>query len=99
MGEKHVNPALHTFLAKASAVMTGEPAETLGTGVDRQRAATSPVHHRDREPPPGVHVGVDLGTAYTVLVVLDQQNQPLAGEYRFAQRGQGHPACGPGGRL
>lgn len=32
-----------------------------------------------------VHVGVDLGTAYTVLVVLDGQMQPLAGEYRFAQ--------------
>jgi ethanolamine utilization protein EutJ len=32
-----------------------------------------------------VHVGVDLGTAYTVLVVLDEARQPLAGEYRFAQ--------------
>ncbi|MBE7556900.1 MAG: ethanolamine utilization protein EutJ [Anaerolineales bacterium] len=32
-----------------------------------------------------VHVGVDLGTAYTVLAVLDEQMQPLAGEYRFAQ--------------
>jgi ethanolamine utilization protein EutJ len=32
-----------------------------------------------------VHVGVDLGTAYTVLAVLDQANQPLAGAYRFAQ--------------
>lgn len=32
-----------------------------------------------------VHVGVDLGTAYTVVVVLDEQRQPLAGEYRFAQ--------------
>ncbi len=31
-----------------------------------------------------VHVGVDLGTAYTVLIVLDENNQPLAGEYRFA---------------
>jgi ethanolamine utilization protein EutJ len=30
------------------------------------------------------HVGVDLGTAYTVLVVLDQNNQPIAGSYRFA---------------
>lgn len=93
MGENRVNPALHTFLAKASAVMTGEPAAPLGTGVDRQSAAPAPAHLRDREPPPHfrdgppprVHVGVDLGTAYTVLVVLDQQNQPLAGEYRFAQ--------------
>src|SRR5437868_1905808 len=32
-----------------------------------------------------VHVGVDLGTAYTVLLVLDQNNQPLVGTYRFAQ--------------
>lgn len=29
-------------------------------------------------------VGVDLGTAYTVLVVLDENNWPLAGTYRFA---------------
>ena len=35
--------------------------------------------------PSRVHVGVDLGTAYTVLTVLDEQMQPLAGEYRFAQ--------------
>jgi len=32
-----------------------------------------------------VHVGVDLGTAYTVLVVLDDNHQPIAGEYQFAQ--------------
>ena len=32
----------------------------------------------------GVHVGVDLGTAYTVLLVLDDGFQPLAGAYRFA---------------
>lgn len=32
-----------------------------------------------------VHVGVDLGTAYTVLVVLDEQLRPLAGRYQFAQ--------------
>lgn len=31
-----------------------------------------------------VHVGVDLGTAYTVLMVLDAENRPLAGAYRFA---------------
>lgn len=36
-------------------------------------------------PLPKVHVGVDLGTAYTVLVVLDEHYQPIAGEYRFAQ--------------
>lgn len=32
-----------------------------------------------------VHVGVDLGTAYTVLVVLDENQQPIAGTYQFAQ--------------
>jgi ethanolamine utilization protein EutJ len=32
-----------------------------------------------------LYVGVDLGTAYTVLVVLDQNFQPIAGEYQFAQ--------------
>ena len=31
-----------------------------------------------------VHVGVDLGTAYTVLIVLDAEYRPLAGAYRFA---------------
>lgn len=30
-------------------------------------------------------VGVDLGTAYTVLLVLDEADRPLAGEYKFAQ--------------
>lgn len=32
-----------------------------------------------------VHVGVDLGTAYTVLLVLDEKLNPLVGTYRFAQ--------------
>jgi len=32
-----------------------------------------------------LHVGVDLGTAYLVLVVLDERGIPLAGEYQFAQ--------------
>src|SRR5215212_3728543 len=35
--------------------------------------------------PSSIHVGVDLGTAYTVLVVLDEHYQPIAGEYQFAQ--------------
>src|SRR6266496_2624030 len=34
---------------------------------------------------PKVHVGVDLGTAYTVLIVLDELYKPIAGEYQFAQ--------------
>jgi len=37
-------------------------------------------------PPVGpLRVGVDLGTAYLVLVVLDQEGNPIAGEYQFAQ--------------
>lgn len=32
-----------------------------------------------------VYVGVDLGTAYTVLTVLDSEKRPLAGRYQFAQ--------------
>ena len=36
-------------------------------------------------PPASVHVGVDLGTAYTVLIVLDEHYKPIAGEYQFAQ--------------
>ena len=45
--------------------------------------------HADRASTPpssdSVHVGVDLGTAYTVLVVLDENHQPIAGTYQFAQ--------------
>lgn len=32
-----------------------------------------------------LHVGVDLGTAYTVLVVLDEGMTPIAGAYKFSQ--------------
>jgi ethanolamine utilization protein EutJ len=32
-----------------------------------------------------LRAGVDLGTAYLVLVVLDERGIPLAGEYRFAE--------------
>ena len=32
-----------------------------------------------------LHVGVDLGTAYTVLVVLNDNYQPITGAYQFAQ--------------
>lgn len=44
-------------------------------------------HKPSRVPTPAgaLHVGVDLGTAYTVLVVLDEGGTPIAGEYRFAQ--------------
>ncbi len=46
----------------------------------------------DPEPPPltevpegDLYVGVDLGTAFLTLAVLDQNLQPIAGEYQFAQ--------------
>lgn len=46
----------------------------------------------DPEPPPfaqppegELRVGADLGTAYLVLIVLDESGQPIAGEYQFAQ--------------
>ena len=42
----------------------------------------APLDKTSEEP---LHVGVDLGTAYLVVVVLDQDKQPLAGEYQFAQ--------------
>jgi ethanolamine utilization protein EutJ len=32
-----------------------------------------------------LRVGVDLGTAFTVLAVLDENGKPLVGEYQFAQ--------------
>ena len=46
----------------------------------------------DPEPPPfdsppagDLKVGVDLGTAYLTVAVLDENDQPLTGEYQFAQ--------------
>jgi ethanolamine utilization protein EutJ len=45
--------------------------------------------HAEREQtgPSGdsVHVGVDLGTAYTVLLVLNENYRPIAGVYEFSQ--------------
>lgn len=56
--------------------------DTLLAQAERAIAAEAPPSAPYRGP---VHVGVDLGTAYTVLVVLDAARQPLAGAYRFAQ--------------
>jgi len=64
-----VNPNLSSLLAQTDHVMMGG---AHGNGHDAS--------YRGR-----VHVGVDLGTAYTVLVVLDENHQPIAGEYQFAQ--------------
>ena len=67
--------------------MGGSLAEYLG----RAEAVILPRHLSDaaRQDPvdPGrrLRVGVDLGTAYLVLVVLDENGEPLAGEWQFAQ--------------
>lgn len=66
-----MNPELDALLARTSAVMQGELTATPETP--------------PRGPHGKLHTGIDLGTAYTVLVVLDETMQPLAGEYRFAR--------------
>lgn len=60
------------YLAQADAVI-------LPTRLSRQ-APPAPVGAERR-----LRVGVDLGTAYLVLVVLDEDGAPLAGEWQFAQ--------------
>jgi ethanolamine utilization protein EutJ len=67
-----VNPNLSNLLTQTDRVMSG----TNGWHVDDEAARPSS---------DSVHVGVDLGTAYTVLVVLDENHQPIAGTYQFAQ--------------
>ena len=70
-----MNPNLSSLLTETDRIMSGgngwhpDPNLILPSGVYRGT----------------VHVGVDLGTAYTVLVVLDENFQPIAGEYQFAQ--------------
>ena len=67
-----MNPNLSDLLAQTDRVMSG----SNGWRAD-------PTSTRDSGN--SVHVGVDLGTAYTVLVVLDENHQPIAGAYQFAQ--------------
>jgi ethanolamine utilization protein EutJ len=58
----------------------------LLTQTDRVMSSANGWHMEpDSVSPSTVHVGVDLGTAYTVLIVLDENYQPVAGEYQFAQ--------------
>jgi len=58
----------------------------LLTQTDRVMSSADGWHvEHDSIRPSSVHVGVDLGTAYTVLVVLDEQYKPIAGEYQFAE--------------
>ncbi len=67
-----MNPNLAGLLAQTDRVMSG---------LDGWHAGPEAVH------PSGdsVHVGVDLGTAYTVLIVLDENYRPAAGVYQYAE--------------
>ncbi|HSL44536.1 MAG TPA: ethanolamine utilization protein EutJ [Anaerolineales bacterium] len=67
-----MNPNLSDLLAQTDRVMSGSSTWRA----DSEQALPSG---------DSVHVGVDLGTAYTVLVVLDQNHRPIAGMYQFAQ--------------
>jgi ethanolamine utilization protein EutJ len=73
-----MNPHLSDLLARTDAVMSG----ANGWHPDPELLSPNGVYCGARS---AVHVGVDLGTAYTVLVVLDENYQPIAGEYQFAQ--------------
>jgi ethanolamine utilization protein EutJ len=67
-----MNTELADLLAQTDRVMSAANGHSM-LPEDRLAAADS------------VHVGVDLGTAYTVLLVLDQNYRPIAGTYEFAQ--------------
>lgn len=71
-----MNPMLADLLARTDGVMAGQ-----GNGWQPDPLLRSPAgdYHG------ALQVGVDLGTAYTVLVVLDEAGHPIAGEYQFAQ--------------
>ncbi len=58
----------------------------LAPNLDRlMKAAEEAMHSRRRiDPAMPIRVGVDLGTAYTVILVTDLEGRPLAGAYRFA---------------
>ncbi len=49
------------------------------------RRLSETAHPRPVEAGKKLRVGVDLGTAYLVLAVLDEEGVPLAGEWQFAQ--------------
>lgn len=69
-----LNPQLQELLARTDAVMMLGNAESSRAPGRAPATIAGPVY-----------TGVDLGTAYTVLIVLDAQFQPLAGAYQFAQ--------------
>ncbi len=63
---------LESYLAQANSVI-------LNTSV---ASKALPLASPPKTP---LKVGVDLGTAYLVMVVLDENDTPLAGEWQFAQ--------------
>jgi ethanolamine utilization protein EutJ len=67
-----MNPNLTDLLSQTDRIMAGPN----GWHADSQSSLLSA---------DSVHVGVDLGTAYTVLIVLDENYKPIAGTYEFAQ--------------
>ncbi len=73
-----------------SALLTLEAGFDLDSYLAQAEFVILPSHLADSappiEPPSGeLFTGVDLGTAYLVLVVLDETAKPIAGEYQFAQ--------------
>jgi ethanolamine utilization protein EutJ len=72
MRNDFVNPKLSELLNQTDQIMSGPSAWRAGQESTRPSEVS-------------VHVGVDLGTAYTVLIVLDEHYQPIAGTYQFAQ--------------
>ena len=70
----------------STAVAAIEPVEYLTRAERVIRPVTGGGCIPLENPPEGeLRVGVDLGTAYTVLSVLDAEGNPLVGEYQFAQ--------------
>ncbi|HSB02685.1 MAG TPA: ethanolamine utilization protein EutJ [Anaerolineales bacterium] len=67
-----MNPNLADLLTRTDRIMSGSNGRGAGPGLAPPSSDS-------------VHVGVDLGTAYTVLVVLDKNYQPIAGTYQFAE--------------
>lgn len=67
-----INGRLGEYLAMADAVI-----------LPRSLSATAPALSIDAHRK--LRIGVDLGTAYLVMVVLDEEGSPLAGEWQFAQ--------------
>lgn len=60
------------------------PPSSQGLGATMQALASAMTGSRLAEPPARLKAGVDLGTAYTVLVVLDDEDEPLAAAYEAA---------------